>query len=34
MCSEGIVRIELVKEEDNETRDTESSPTEELPEYI
>ena len=33
MYSEGIVRIELVKEEDNETRDTESSPTKELPGY-
>ena len=33
MCSEGIVRIEFVKEEDDETRETESSPTEELPEY-
>ena len=31
MYSEGIVMIELVKEKDSKTRDTESSPTEELP---
>ena len=32
-CSEGVVRIEVVKEEDIETTDADSSPIEELPEY-
>ena len=33
MCSEGVVRIELVEEEDIKTTDAESSPIEEDPDY-
>ena len=32
-CSEGVVKIEVIKEEEIETTDAESSPIEELPEY-